>query len=51
MEPGFSRKVFWTLEIPFKTSFTVLKLILERWDGVVWTGLIWLKIRTGGGIL
>jgi hypothetical protein len=22
-EPGFSGKMFWTLEIPFKTGFTV----------------------------
>jgi hypothetical protein len=23
-KPGFSGKMFWTLEIPFKTGFTVL---------------------------
>jgi hypothetical protein len=22
-----------------------------RYDGVVWTGLMWLRIRTGGGLL
>jgi hypothetical protein len=22
-----------------------------RWDGVVWTGLIWLSIGTSGGLL
>jgi hypothetical protein len=22
-----------------------------RWDGVVWTGLIWLRIGTSGGLL
>jgi hypothetical protein len=22
--------------------------ILERWDGVMWTGLVWLRIGTGG---
>jgi hypothetical protein len=21
---------------------------LERWDGVMWTGLVWLRIGTGG---
>jgi hypothetical protein len=26
----------------------ILKWILEKSDGVVWTGLIWLRIRTGG---
>jgi hypothetical protein len=29
----------------------ILKLILEKYDGVVWTGLIWLKIGTSRGIL
>jgi hypothetical protein len=22
--------------------------ILERWDGVMWTGLVWLRIGSGG---
>jgi hypothetical protein len=22
--------------------------MLERWDGVMWTGLVWLRIGTGG---
>jgi hypothetical protein len=25
--------------------------ILEKWDGVMWTGLIWLRIGTGGELL
>jgi hypothetical protein len=25
--------------------------ILERWDGVVWPGLVWLRIGTSGGLL
>jgi hypothetical protein len=29
----------------------ILKLILEIWDGTVWTGLNWLKIGTSGGLL
>jgi hypothetical protein len=29
----------------------MLKWILERSDGVVWTGLIWLRIGASGGIL
>jgi hypothetical protein len=29
----------------------ILRLILEREDGVVWTGLIWLRLETGGGLL
>jgi hypothetical protein len=28
----------------------ILKLIFETWDGA-WTGLSWLRIRTGGGLL
>jgi hypothetical protein len=29
----------------------ILGWILERWDGVMLTGLVWLKIGTGGGLL
>jgi hypothetical protein len=29
----------------------ILEWILERKDGVVWTGLIWLRIGTSGGLL
>jgi hypothetical protein len=29
----------------------ILEWILERWDGVVWTGLVWLRIGTGRGPL
>jgi hypothetical protein len=25
--------------------------ILERWDAVMWTGLVWLRIGTGGELL
>jgi hypothetical protein len=25
--------------------------ILERWDRVLWTGLVWLRIGTGGELL
>jgi len=28
--PGFSGKIFWSLEIPFKTGFTVLLLFLYK---------------------
>jgi hypothetical protein len=24
---------------------------LERWDGVMWTGLVWFRIGTGGELL
>jgi hypothetical protein len=30
---------------------TILKWIFKRWDGESWTGLIWLRIGTGGGRL
>jgi hypothetical protein len=32
-------------------GWTILKWILERYDGMVWTGSIWLRMRTGGGLL
>jgi hypothetical protein len=32
-------------------GWTILKLILERKDGMVWIGLIWLWIGTSGGLL
>jgi hypothetical protein len=28
-----------------------IRMILERWDGVMWTGLVWLRIITGGELL
>jgi hypothetical protein len=32
-------------------GWTILKWILERHDGVVWTGSIWIRIRNGGELL
>jgi hypothetical protein len=32
-------------------GWIILGGILERWDGVMWTGLVWLKTGTGGEIL
>jgi len=29
----------------------ILKSIVKNWDGEAWTGLIWLRIGTGGGHL
>jgi hypothetical protein len=29
-------------------GWIILRGILERWDGVMWTGLFWLRIGTGG---
>jgi hypothetical protein len=29
----------------------ILKLIFKKWDRETWTGLIWLRIGTGGRIL
>ena len=29
----------------------ILNLIFKKWAGGTWTGLIWLRIETGGGIL
>jgi hypothetical protein len=30
---------------------TILKRILKKYSGRVWTGFIWLRIGTGGGLL
>jgi hypothetical protein len=32
-------------------GWTILKWILERWDEMMWIGLIWLRIGTSGGLL
>jgi hypothetical protein len=32
-------------------GFTILKWILERYDGMVWIGLLWLRIGISGGLL
>jgi hypothetical protein len=29
----------------------ILKWILKKQDGVVWTGLMWLRLGTSGGLL
>ena len=29
----------------------ILGGIFSKWDAGVWTGLIWLRIGTGGGVL
>jgi hypothetical protein len=28
----------------------ILKWVFKKWDGWAWTGLIWLRIETGGGL-
>jgi hypothetical protein len=28
-----------------------IRWILKRWDGVMWTGLVWLRIGIGGELL
>jgi hypothetical protein len=32
-------------------GWTILGGILEEWDGVMWTGLVWLRIGTRGVLL
>jgi hypothetical protein len=34
-----------------RTTRIILGWILERWDGVMWTALVWLRIGTGGELL
>jgi len=30
---------------------SILKRIFKKWDGEIWTGLIWMRIGTGGRLL
>jgi hypothetical protein len=39
------------LEDPGVDGRIILKWTCERLDGGAWTGSIWLRIRTGGGLL
>jgi hypothetical protein len=32
-------------------GWTILKWILERQNGMVWIGLMWLRIEASGGLL
>jgi hypothetical protein len=35
---------------PLGRNTITLKWIFKRWDEEAWTGLIWLRIGTGGGL-
>jgi hypothetical protein len=39
------------LEDPDVDGRIIIKWIFERLDGGAWTGSIWLRIGTGGGLL
>jgi hypothetical protein len=39
------------LEDPGVDGIIILKVIFKKWDGGAWTGLIWLRMGTGGGLL
>jgi hypothetical protein len=39
------------LEIPDADGRIILKSILKKWDDRMWTGVIWLRIETSGGLL
>jgi hypothetical protein len=45
------RKRGGALGIPGVDGRIILKRILKMWDGEAWTGVIWLRIGTGGGHL
>jgi hypothetical protein len=35
----------------FVGGWIILGFILQRWDGLMWSGLVWLRIGTGGELL
>ena len=37
------------LEDPGIDGKIILRWIFRKWDGVAWTGLIWLRVVTGAG--
>jgi hypothetical protein len=39
------------LEVPDVDGRIIIKWICKKWDEGTWTGLIWLRIGTGGGLL
>ena len=39
------------LEFPGVNGSIIFKWIFRKWDVGVWTGLMWLRIGTGGGLL
>jgi hypothetical protein len=50
--PGKARMRETTREVNmYVGGWITLRWILERSDGVVWTGLVWLGIGTGRGLL
>ena len=51
---GFGWGKLWErdhLENPGADERIILRWIFRKWDVVAWTGLLWLRIRTGGGNL
>jgi hypothetical protein len=46
-KPGGKR----SLGRPRRRWVDIIRMDLERWDGVMWTGLVWLWIGTGGELL
>jgi hypothetical protein len=39
------------LERPRRRWVDNIRMDLERWDGVMWIGLVWLRIGTSGELL
>jgi hypothetical protein len=43
--------MIYAIVIGFRVMRVILKWIFKKWDLEAWTGLIWLRIGTGGGHL
>jgi hypothetical protein len=41
----------WTVSLDKQPKRQNMDMRLEKWDGVMWTGLVWLRIGTGGELL
>jgi hypothetical protein len=46
-----SHNIFWVIKSRCVVMRIILRWMSRKWDVRVWTGLIWVRIGTGGGHL